>query len=201
MSGPNAAADVGPGGGDERRLVADRLRDLADQIVSHELDADGWSQLETELARLRDRFPHGPPGPSVFGRSGSHAPAHHPLHTSSTGAYPPVDAHFEGELLVLTLEFGAAWEGPVNTVHGGFLAAAFDIGCSILAHQRLGSCVTRSLRLRYLRPTPLHRRLRLEVTAGDVNGRLLDLTARLTVEGRTTTTGVAQFASLRPRPG
>ena len=39
---------------------------------------------------------------------------------------PPIELRMEGDHLVGTATFGAAYEGPPGCVHGGYVAAAFD---------------------------------------------------------------------------
>ena len=67
--------------------------------------------------------------------------------------------------------FGDAWEGGPGTVYGGFIAAVFDgmLGRAVLSAGHVG--VTRSLTIRYVRPTPLHKSLKIESMAGPRAGR------------------------------
>ena len=187
---------------DPRRQVADQLRAIAERLVGPEGDEVTWADASASLADLLDVLPGGSRTRSRFARHsardvvGADAFAAHPLSTGSTPTYPPLAITIDGTNLTAEVAFGPAWEGPAGTVHGGFLAATFDIALSQLAARHLSLCVTRSLALRYLRPTPLHRPLRLEAVAGERQGRLLDLTARLFVEDRVTMSAQAQFASV-----
>jgi acyl-coenzyme A thioesterase PaaI-like protein len=78
-----------------------------------------------------------------------------------------------------SVTFDGAWEGGPGTVYGGFIAAVFDgmMGRAVLSAGHLG--VTRSLTVRYLRPTPLHRALRIESEAGPKTGRQVAVQSRL----------------------
>jgi acyl-coenzyme A thioesterase PaaI-like protein len=92
-----------------------------------------------------------------------------------------------------TLTFSPAYEGGPGTVYGGFIAAVFDgvLGRAVINSGRLG--VTRSLTVRYLRPTPLLVPLRIEATIGRVDGRDVEVTGALWVEDRMTCEAEAVF--------
>ncbi|MFN8016555.1 MAG: PaaI family thioesterase [Acidimicrobiales bacterium] len=187
----------------EARLAAAReLRRLAALLVGSERTEAEWAELAAVLAEAAPGEHAGeapsayaahvdasPPGASTYER--------HPLTLGTSAAFPEVELVLEDDhQVVLGLAFGAAWEGPAGLAHGGFVAAAFDIACSRVASAHLGACVTRHLRLRYLRPTPLHRRLELRAVRGEREGRLLQVEAVLSLDGRATTKAVAEFASL-----
>lgn len=110
--------------------------------------------------------------------------------------YPPIELEVDDDLLVARVRFGPAWEGPPDLVHGGYLAAGFDMVLSAMAHHVLGHSVTRRLQVRYLKPTFLGAPLRYEVEADAPQGRLLDLRGRLYADDQITMRASAQFASL-----
>jgi acyl-coenzyme A thioesterase PaaI-like protein len=76
------------------------------------------------------------------------------------------DAHVEG-----TAKFGAAYEGPPGTLHGGFVAAAFDevLGLAQTLAGRHG--MTGTLKVIYRSPTPLYEELRFRAWVDRVEGR------------------------------
>jgi acyl-coenzyme A thioesterase PaaI-like protein len=92
---------------------------------------------------------------------------------------PPVVVDEEPGRVVGTVTFGLAYEGGPGTVYGGFVAAAFDgiLGRTVLSAGHLA--VTRSLVVRYLRPTPLGVPLRFTATMGAVSGRDVEVSASL----------------------
>ena len=114
----------------------------------------------------------------------------------ASAVYPPFVVTGDEELLVATTRFDGAWEGPPDLVHGGYLAAGFDMVLSSMAHRVLGHSVTRRLQVRYLKPTFLGSELRYEVEASEPRGRLLSLTGRLYADDRLTMRASAEFASL-----
>ncbi|MFN8025965.1 MAG: PaaI family thioesterase [Acidimicrobiia bacterium] len=58
-----------------------------------------------------------------------------------------------------TVEFPVVYEGPPGVVHGGFLAVFFDCILQHLSCDMGRAGKTRSLNLRYRRPTPIGREL------------------------------------------
>jgi acyl-coenzyme A thioesterase PaaI-like protein len=80
--------------------------------------------------------------------------------------------------------FGSAYEGPPGSVHGGFVAAAFD---EVLGYvQSLGERpgMTGTLTVRYRLPTPLHTELRFEAELVGMEGRKIFTKAHVVGEGR-----------------
>lgn len=92
------------------------------------------------------------------------------------------------------VNFPVVYEGPPGLVHGGFLGVFFD--CVIQQHScavgRAGE--TRSLTVRYRRPTPLNTDLSFDIarTEGE---RGITATARLTLGDRVLCVGEADTAS------
>jgi acyl-coenzyme A thioesterase PaaI-like protein len=92
--------------------------------------------------------------------------------------------------------FGSAYEGPPGSVHGGFVAAAFD---EVLGYvQSLGERpgMTGTLIVKYRSPTPLHRELRFEAELVRMEGRKIFTIARVTGEGRVCAEAEGIFVSV-----
>jgi len=85
---------------------------------------------------------------------------------------PPITIGRAGErTAVASVTFGSAYEGPPGSVHGGYVAAAFD---EVLGYvQSLGGNpgFTGTLTIRYRAPTPLHTELLFEAELVRVEGR------------------------------
>jgi hypothetical protein len=85
-------------------------------------------------------------------------------------APPVVVESFEGGLAG-TAWFDYQYEGPPTCVHGGVIAMVFDevLGVANIAAGR--PCMTGTLTIRYLKPTPLRTTLRVEAHCTDQHGR------------------------------
>lgn len=194
---PSGAPRVDP---DENgRAVAALLRSLADRLAVSDVSTSSSDRVRRLLSEAVGLL--GPPsGPTRFARqvASSGATSGHPLETGASPVYPAFTMTTQTTGITIETRFGPAWEGPPGLVHGGFLAAGFDMALSTLAGMRIGPSVTRWLRLRYLRPTPIGAALRFEVEAFDPKGRLLDLAGRLHADERLTMRATCQFASVSP---
>lgn len=185
-----------------RARVAAQARALSSRLAIEDLDADELREVAATLSVLVAGSGGGPRRRTRFARSavagGESANAHdlHPFNLGQSGVFPPLDMALSGRRIVARTRFGPAWEGPPGLVHGGFLATAFDMASSTLAASLAGPSVTRTLQVRYVRPTFLEAELRYEVEAGPVLGRLMDLEGRLYADDVLTLRGTAQFASL-----
>ena len=86
--------------------------------------------------------------------------------------------HLDAETASGRVTFPLAYEGPPGLVHGGFLAVFFD---SITQHQSCATKLTgktRSLTLKFRRPTPILTDLRFDVVRAQTDGQVTS-TARL----------------------
>jgi acyl-coenzyme A thioesterase PaaI-like protein len=94
--------------------------------------------------------------------------------------------------------YHAAYEGPPGYVHGGWVALTFDeiLGMANVASGHPG--MTGTLKVRYLKPTPLHRRIDLEGWTERVEGRRIVAKGRMTVDGETTAEAEGLFITIDP---
>lgn len=122
----------------------------------------------------------------------------HAAFGASNPLAPPVAVVESGGRLTGTVTFGPAWEGGPGTVYGGFIAAVFDgiLGRAVIGAGHLG--VTKSLSVRFLRPTPLLRELKVESTAGARIGREVPVSGRLMDGDTVTCEADAVFACVDP---
>lgn len=93
--------------------------------------------------------------------------------------------------------FGVAHEGPPGSVHGGWVALAFDeaLGAANVANGHPG--VTGRLTVRYRRPTPLETELTLSARTVRADGRRIIAIGTLTAHG--VVTAEAEGLFVRPR--
>ncbi len=96
---------------------------------------------------------------------------HSPMLGRANPLAPPIELRLESDRVVGRVVFGSAYEGPPGSVHGGYIAAAFDevLGSA----QSLGGApgMTGRLTVHYRSPTPLHEELRFEGVLESVRGR------------------------------
>ena len=153
---------------DELRRAADGLERYAEQLRNHPklryVHGFGESATAGDVGAFFDQSP-------MIGLANPLAP---PIRLSQTG---PRTA--QG-----LVTFGSAYEGPPGSVHGGFVAAAFD---EVLGYvQSLGERpgMTGTLIVRYRSPTPLHTELRFEAELVGMEGRKIFTKAHVAGEGR-----------------
>jgi acyl-coenzyme A thioesterase PaaI-like protein len=138
---------------EELRLAAEAAAVFADRLEQLPERARSWEVSEAGLLP-RDFVAFSP----VSGRSNAIAP---PVILHVVNG--PAGAVIEGEV-----SFGPAYEGPPGHVHGGMIAAMFD---ELLGFAQQEPAFTATLTIRYLRPTPLNRRLQLRAFVDRVDGR------------------------------
>jgi acyl-coenzyme A thioesterase PaaI-like protein len=170
-----------------RLRLAAAVRDLIDSVLTS-LDAPE-ADLETAAATIEALVgglrvaggpgagaadpPAGAPeasGPDARRRHGDFVPRS-PLVGPANPISPPFDYDLRDGRLHAHGVFTAAFEGPPGYVHGGWVALAFDeaLGLANVASGRGG--LTGRLTVRYRRPTPLHRELRIEAHTARADGR------------------------------
>jgi acyl-coenzyme A thioesterase PaaI-like protein len=84
---------------------------------------------------------------------------------------PPAEFEIRGGRVHGRVRFGAPYNGPPASVHGGVIAALFDelLGCANLANEVGG--MTGTLSVKYRVPTPIGEELRLESWVERIDGR------------------------------
>ncbi len=109
---------------------------------------------------------------------------------------PPIEWAYTDGRIVGHGVFHAAYEGPPGYVHGGWVALTFDeiLGMANIASGHPG--MTGTLKVRYLRPTPLHRRVDLEGWTERVEGRRIKALGRMTVDGEVTAEAEGLFVTI-----
>jgi len=93
--------------------------------------------------------------------------------------------------------FGSAYEGPPGSVHGGFVAAAFDEVLGYVQSLSGFPGMTGTLKVIYRSPTPLHTPLLFEAKLERVEGRKIFTSARLEANGVLCAEAEAIFISFR----
>jgi len=84
---------------------------------------------------------------------------------------PPIDLEVVGDHVEGRARFSAAYEGPPGSVHGGFVAAAFDEVLGMAQTMSGNPGMTGTLKIVYRSPTPLYEELRFRAHVDRVEGR------------------------------
>lgn len=164
----------------ELRVAADALERYAEQLKSH-----------PRLKRME-----GHPEAATAGDVGAFFDQS-PLIGLANPLAPPITIGQTGERTAAgRVVFGSAYEGPPGSVHGGYVAAAFD---EVLGWvQSLGGNpgFTGTLEVRYLLPTPLHTELFFEAEWLRTEGRKTFTRAHVRAGDRITAEAKAIFVSV-----
>jgi acyl-coenzyme A thioesterase PaaI-like protein len=174
-----------------QRAEMRRLADAGRLVIERLASTDASPEVIEEAARLLEAAAAVLDGPGKvrsyqgFAESANAGGSDHTHfdHSPVMGASNPVAPlariePIDERTIALHLRYGSAYEGPPGSVHGGFVAAAFDEVLGMT--QSLGGQpgMTGSLTVRYRRPTPLHRDLRFVGRLERVEGRKIFTTAR-----------------------
>ena len=121
---------------------------------------------------------------------------HSPMLGRANPLAPPIDLWLEGDHMVGTATFGAAYEGPPGCVHGGYVAAAFDELLGMATVFSGGAGMTRDLHVRYLRPTPIGVELSFLGRLDRTEGRRLFVSAEVESSGIRTAEASGVFTAV-----
>jgi len=147
----------------ELRAAADALEEYAERLKSHPRlrRVVGHAEAATagDVGAFFDQSP-------MIGLSNPLAP---PITVGKTG-----DKTAAGRV-----RFGSAYEGPPGSVHGGYVAAAFDEVLGYVQSLSGNPGFTANLSIDYRKPTPLHTDLLIEAELLDVRGRKIFTKARM----------------------
>ena len=159
-----------------RERLADAIRRLIEHAVVSDVPDDDVAEVAEQLEAIderlqaypRSRFrPREMPdfddlqatfrGDPILGE-------HNPL-------APPVWVTKDGQVIHGRVTLGPAYEGPPGFVHGAIIAGIFDmlLGMANIASGSPG--MTGTLKVKYLKPTPLHTELTFEAQTSRVDGR------------------------------
>jgi acyl-coenzyme A thioesterase PaaI-like protein len=130
---------------------------------------------------------------------------HSPMLGRANPLAPPIELRLEEGRIIGRATFGAAYEGPPGSVHGGFVAAAFDEVLGSTQSLSGAPGMTGRLTVHYRSPTPLHTELRFEGELVSVTGRKILTRGELfagdilcaEAEGLFISVNIAKFAELR----
>jgi hypothetical protein len=184
--------------------AAGALRRLAGQLLSLEhphpvVDAviDRIGEWESELAGAV-----APDATPRIGEDGADTQRVYLAHAFDIGAFNPCFPEYEFDRIdeqtaAGRVTFPVVYEGPPGLVHGGFLAVFFDC---VIQHQNCAtelSGKTRSLNVKFRRPTPILTELLFDITRTQED-RGVTSTARLLLDDEVLCIGEATTLALSP---
>ena len=137
-----------------------------------------------------------------IGEDGADSQRVYLAHAFDIGAFNPCFPEYEfdridAETAAGRVTFPVVYEGPPGLVHGGFLAVFFDC---VIQHQNCAtelSGKTRSLNVKFRRPTPILTELRFDI-ARTQEDREVTSTARLLLDDEVLCIGEATTLALSP---
>jgi len=123
----------------------------------------------------------------------------HPLLGSANPVAAPIRMRVEGDQVIGEVRFDIRFEGNTGWVHGGFVAAGFDIIALQAAKLSGQQGPTGSLNVRFVAPTPIGVDLRYEARFERAEGRKLFAEGRLYRCDDNTLTAQAQAIAIALR--
>ncbi len=188
-----------------RRRLAAAMREVIERLVEIDAPEDDLEAAADRLEKYSQRLSEYPKNAKYEGWAET-APSgdaaaffdHSPLIGLANPLSPPISLMADRERMTVegSVNFGLAFEGPPGSVHGGFVAAAFD---EVLGYvNSLTGCpgMTERLTVYYLAPTPLNTPLRFRAKLEQIEGRKIYASGDLLVEDRVTASAKALFVTV-----
>jgi acyl-coenzyme A thioesterase PaaI-like protein len=174
----------------QKRRLADAMRLVIERLVPSDAPEEELRAAAEGLERYADALRAHPRLKRAVGHAESANAGdvgaffdQSPLIGLANPLAPPIVIGQTGErTAAATVTFGSAYEGPPGSVHGGFVAAAFDEVLGYVQSLSGSGGFTGTLTVRYRKPTPLHESLRIEAELVRVEGRKIFAEGRLIAE-------------------
>ena len=185
--------------------VADAIRVVLHRMVQSSAPNEVIEAAAADLEAVADRFKEYA-NKSIYEGFAESANAGEPLgffdHSPMLGRAnplaPPINLWLEGDHMVGTATFGAAYEGPPGCVHGGYIAAAFDEVLGSTQSLSGSPGMTGRLIVNYRSPTPLETELRFVGWLERVEGRKIFTRGELWAGDRLCAESEGLFISIQP---
>jgi acyl-coenzyme A thioesterase PaaI-like protein len=189
----------------EKRRLATAMRLVIERLVPSNAPVDELKRAADALERYAEALKDHPRlrDARLFGESANAGDVgaffdQSPLIGLANPLAPPLTiGRKDDEHAHATGVFGSAYEGPPGSVHGGFVAAAFDEVLGYVQSLSGHPGMTGTLEVVYRSPTPLHTPLRFEAKLERVEGRKIFTSARLEAGGVLCAEATAIFISFR----
>ena len=173
----------------KHRLVDEtkRLLDLVALLDANDENADAVDALTARVTAAADAVAERPTLRAT-GLAQAATPDHalaerSPFSGRANPLAAPMTIIVDGPVTRASATYGAAYEGPPATLHGGFVAAGFDdlLGVAQMASGDAG--FTGTLTVKMLRPTPLFTLIDYEAGVTEKRGRKIVCWGRSTANG------------------
>lgn len=207
---PFASEEITPAINDEwvaKRRVANAIKQLGEALVTSSPSIEEMHSIADKLESAAGDFEA---APRIFGRwhwseSGEHGNigqiSHelNPLSGWSNPHAPPVRGWIDGDRAYATCRCGWDYEGPPDSVHGGFVAAIFDqfLGMAQMIGGQPG--MTGYLHIDYHNRTPLNIDLKMEGWLVRTEGRKTIMRGEMYADG--TMTASCEGLFVQPKGG
>lgn len=179
----------------QRHTAAEHLRRLIPLVAFGDLDPDMLEDTVTALRELADRLEPGrrdsryPTGTGI--ELGSAHPASneaiwksHCVFGGSNAMAPPLMFESVEQVVTASATYGPAYEGQSGQVHGGVLAAAFDVVLGRAAAAAGQYVVTGTISIRFERSVPIGARAEFRAELTSIDGRKIRTAATVSCNGR-----------------
>lgn len=171
----------------QRRKLAGQIRQLQECLQTTELSIDELAVLSRGLEGQLQQFNDKPRllgrkdwvDAKAYGGAGIFQVETTPIIGSCNPVSPGLSIWFEQDKVFAAVTFNWMYEGALNIVHGGWIAAVFDefLGTAqvISGVSGMTACLTTT----YHKPTPLNTELRLSASVKSLEGRKITLLAEM----------------------
>jgi len=191
------------------RRAADAARRVVAGLVASDADAATLEAAATALDAIAETLTHTNPGHrSRYHETGglrggvdseSQVWESHPFLGPSHPFAPPLKVVREGDHSVATVTYTHVYEGPPGAVHGGIVAAGFDMVLGAAASMAKRPGLTGTLSVRYRKAMPLHREIRYEGWIDSVEARKTLVAGHATADGELVAEGHGIFVAIPER--
>lgn len=189
-----------------KRVLANEIRQLIEGLVTTSSDAEVLLAAAKAVAEQSEKLKQAPRhlGRTAFFESEpekykTFAALGYELNPVDGEANPiagPLKLWIEGDTAYGKANMGWQYEGPPNSVHGGFVAALFDQFLGVAQKITGQPGVTGTLSVRYLKPTPLRQDLKLIAKVKSIEGRKNTLVGEMWAGDVLTATCEALFITI-----
>jgi acyl-coenzyme A thioesterase PaaI-like protein len=186
---------------EELRTAADRLEQYAEHLATHPRRKRYEGIAESALAQMKALEAAGEKAQQPNEVKLMLGPGHFdfsPLIGRSNPLAPPITLREENGRVIAEVTFGSAYEGPPGSLHGGYVAAAFDEVLGYAQSLTGNPGMTGRLEVSYRSPTPLHTPLRFEAWVDGVDGRKITARCTLHAGDRLCAEAVGLFITIKP---